>query len=38
MDEMRPFPWFWKTINAILKARGQPELMHDEVELWWNTP
>lgn len=30
-----PFQKFWQTVNAILKSRGQPEMLFGEARDWW---
>lgn len=36
MDDSTRFMVFWKTVNDILKAHGQSELLYSEARGWWN--
>lgn len=33
---MTDFLVFWKTVNAILIDRGQPEMLYGEARNWFN--
>jgi hypothetical protein len=34
-EPLMAFMNFWKTINSILRSRGQDELLYGDARAWW---